>query len=327
MTSEGDNLYKFLDPSKFPMEMVTEALQFWYERQEKGKVAFRFKSFLEGKGVREAPPRKKIKVHTVGKGKKPGKRKVQRKGRAENESESDEARPRNKAIENPECNDDDEKDSLDFVVEKPTKKRMAPEDGSDEDGSASSQDEDKPTTEAGSGDIALGQRLKGDDSYWEADLGCSESTDVIQSAIGKKRKYADDEEAPPTKNPRVETSYKLGPRNGRPGKIKKTLTFSTVVQDPFKKEELFKPVLEVSIVDKQSTIGRVVSQAGSSRPPIPLFNFDFTQSGDGNPVKAKPKPRPIIKGKVSIGELGIVTRDRSKKIAQESVRSTRSKKL
>ena len=61
VTSEGDNLYKFLDPSKFPMEMVSEALQFWYERQEKGKVAFRFKSFLEGKGVQEAPPRKKLK--------------------------------------------------------------------------------------------------------------------------------------------------------------------------------------------------------------------------------------------------------------------------
>ena len=38
VTSEGDNLYKFLDPSKFPMEMVSEALQFWYECQEKGKV-------------------------------------------------------------------------------------------------------------------------------------------------------------------------------------------------------------------------------------------------------------------------------------------------
>ena len=57
--SEGDNLYKFLDPAGFPMEMVSEALQFWYKHQEKGKVAFRFKSFLKGKGVREAPPRKK----------------------------------------------------------------------------------------------------------------------------------------------------------------------------------------------------------------------------------------------------------------------------
>jgi len=94
VTSEGDNLYKFLDPSKFPMEMVSEALQFWYERQEKGKVAFRFKSFLEGKGVWEAPPRKKIKVYTVGKGKRS---KGPRKGQAETESRSDdEARPRNK---------------------------------------------------------------------------------------------------------------------------------------------------------------------------------------------------------------------------------------
>jgi hypothetical protein len=71
VTSEGHNLYKFLDPSKFLMEMVSEALQFWYERQEKGKVAFCFKSFIEGKSVWEAPPWEKVKVHTVGKGKKP----------------------------------------------------------------------------------------------------------------------------------------------------------------------------------------------------------------------------------------------------------------
>ena len=75
---QGGNQYKFLDPSKFHMEMVTEALQFWYNRQEKGKVAFPFKSFLEGKVLLEAPPRKKIKVHTVGKRKKPGRRIVER---------------------------------------------------------------------------------------------------------------------------------------------------------------------------------------------------------------------------------------------------------
>ena len=90
-----------------------------------------------------------------------------------------------------------------------------------------------------------------------------------------------------------------------------------VVQDPVKKaEELFKPTFH-----EQSTIGGVVSQAGS-KP------FDLTESGNGDPVKPKPKPKPRpIKGKVSTSELSIVTRDRSKRIAKESVRSTQSKKL
>ena len=39
-TMEGDNVYKFHDPSKFPTEMVTQGLQFWYQQQERGKVAF-----------------------------------------------------------------------------------------------------------------------------------------------------------------------------------------------------------------------------------------------------------------------------------------------
>jgi len=161
-------------------------------------------------------------------------------------------------------------------------------------------------------------------SYWEANLGCSASTDVIQSAMesserGKKRKYADDEEAPPTKNPWVEASYKFGPINAPPGKIKKALAFSVVVQDPVKKaEEPFKPTFH-----KQLTMGGVVSQV-SSKP------FDFMELGDGDPVKPKPKPKPKpcpIKEKVSTSELGIVTRDWFKRIAKESVRSTRSKKL
>jgi len=353
VTSEGDNLYKFLDPSKFPMEMVSEALQFWYEHQEKGKVAFHFKSFLEGKGVWEALPRKKIKVHTVGKGKrskgprkgwaetesrsddearlrnkgKPGRSMGQRKGWAETESRSDdevqsndedqvytvgrgklgkskgqrkggetwsdeEAWPRRKAVKDPEFNDTDN-DSWDSD-HRPIKER-------------SQQFKHDQTCEdsfnAGSGDAIPGRKLmKKDGGYWEADLGCSESTDVIQSAMesserGKKRKYADDEEAPPNKNPRVEASYKFGPRNALPGKIKKALAFSVIVQDPVKKaEELFKPTFH-----EQSTIGGVVSQAG----PKP---FDFVESGDGYLVKPKPKPKPHpIKGKVSTSELSIVT--------------------
>jgi len=191
------------------------------------------------------------------------------------------------------------------------------------DGSVSSVDEAKLRTEAGLGDSIPGRKLmKKHGSYWEADLCCSESTNVIQLAMessewGKKKKYTNDEEAPLTKNPQVEASYKFGPRNAPPGKIKKALAFSVVVQDPVKKaKELFKPTFH-----KQSTIGGIVSQA-SSKP------FDFMELVDGDPVKAKPKPKPHpIKWKVSTSELGIVTQDWSKRIAKESVHSTRSKKL
>jgi len=45
-------------------------------------------------------------------------------------------------------------------------------------------DEAKPRTEASSGDGIPGRKLmKKDEGYWEADLGCSESTDVIQLAM------------------------------------------------------------------------------------------------------------------------------------------------
>ena len=57
VTMEGDDVYKFHGPSKCPTEMVTQGLQFWYQRQERGKVTFQFKSFLEGKGIQEAPSR------------------------------------------------------------------------------------------------------------------------------------------------------------------------------------------------------------------------------------------------------------------------------
>ena len=81
VTLEGDNVYKFLDPSKLLTEMDSQGLQFWYQWQERGKVAFRFKSFLEGKGIQDAPPQQKLKVYTIGKGTKSGKRsKGQRRG-------------------------------------------------------------------------------------------------------------------------------------------------------------------------------------------------------------------------------------------------------
>ena len=40
VTMEGDNVYKFYNPSKFPTEMATQGLQFWYQRQERGKDTF-----------------------------------------------------------------------------------------------------------------------------------------------------------------------------------------------------------------------------------------------------------------------------------------------
>lgn len=99
----------------------------------------------------------------------------------ENELESDEeARPRKKALEDQECNDEAGHNRWDSDVEKPTKERtqlLKHEDSLDEERSVSSLDEDKPTTEASSGNI-ISQI-----GFWEANLDCSESTDVIQSAM------------------------------------------------------------------------------------------------------------------------------------------------
>ncbi|EDQ99325.1 uncharacterized protein LACBIDRAFT_335133 [Laccaria bicolor S238N-H82] len=116
VNGEGNNFYKFLDPSKFPMEMVTEALQF-----------------------------------CVGKGKKPGRSKGQRRGRAATESPSDEeARPKRKeGVEDRQFDDNSWKD---LDVDKPAKKRTeqfskddwTPDwDGSDDDGE--DLDVEKPT--------------------------------------------------------------------------------------------------------------------------------------------------------------------------------------
>jgi hypothetical protein len=339
------------------MEMVNEALEFWYERQEKGKVAFQFKCFLEGKRVRDAPPRKKIAVYKVGKGKKPVRSKERRKGRADTESGSDdEAWPRKEAVEEPQSNDEvhsgkgknevgskgkrkgeaeaelesNESESDESNEARPSKTAVAKStNDAENERSISNVDEAKlkEVTLTEPSMKPLSHRVKDADvSFWEANYGGSESTDVIELVMepgerGKKRKHTDDD-ASPVKTPRLEPMYKLGPRNARPGKIKQTLP---VVQGPVQKAEELKPVVEVSIgkFHKQSTIA---SQAGPSQPQIPLVHLNFTKSSDGDHVKPKPKPKPI-KGKVSEGELGIVTRDRSKRIAQESVRSTHSKKL
>ena len=389
-TTEGDNVYKFQDPSKFPTEMVTQGLQFWYQRQERGKVAFRFKSFLEGKGIQEAPPRRKLKVYNVGKGSKSGKRsKGQRKRRAATESPSEdeatigkgkkpsrskgqrsradtesgsdeEARPKQKGVANPKFNawvdsdvgtesgSDEEagprmktlksKDRWDST-ESGSENEARPErkksvegqktvswEGDDESnvpssggnvkqmantGPTKSRAEDPTPARVTDVQRDSDNLSAGNGSYWEANLG-------DQSGGGKKRKRSDDEDTPPPKVSRLETVYKLGPRNGPPGKIKKSVGFSMGVQDLVQQD--LKPVSFGNAFTKQGS-NEVAPQAGRSHPRTPI---DFVTSVNSVTVKPKPRPRPI-KGKVST-ELGIVTRDRSKKIAEESVRTTRSKK-
>lgn len=143
-----------------------------------------------------------------------------------------------------------------------------------------------------------------DDGNWEADFGCSGTTDVIQSAMEScERGTKTDGDAPPSKDRRLETGYKLGPRTGRPGKIKTTLPFSAVLQDPIKQvKELFKRFpLAPSI--RQS--------AGLTHNPAPV-NLQKLSTVWGWCPKTKTSSHYERNT-----DLGIVTRDRSKRIAQE----------
>ena len=152
----------------------------------------------------------------------------------------------------------------------------------------------------------------GNDRYWEADLGDR------SGEAGKKRKRSD-EDTPPQKVSWLETVYKLGPRNGPPAKIKKLVDFSMAVQDLVQQD--LKPVSFGNAFSKQGS-NEVAPQAGRSKAYTPFI--DIVRSVNSVPVKPKPRPHPV-KGKVST-KLGIVTRDQSKKIAEESVRTTRPKK-
>ena len=134
----------------------------------------------------------------------------------------------------------------------------------------------------------------GNGSYWEANLGDQSGEG------GKKRKRSDDEDTPPRKVSRLETVYKLGPRNGPPGKIKKSVAFSMGVQDLVQQD--LKPVSFGNAFNKQGS-NEVAPQAGRSNPQTP--SIDFVTPVNSVTVKPKPRPRPI-KGKVST-ELGIVT--------------------
>ena len=92
-------------------------------------------------------------------------------------------------------------------------------------------------------------------------------------------------------------------------------------QNLVEEAELINQMAEVTM-----KLMRGASKASSSYSQQQAVTFDFTKSSDGVPVKPKPKPHPI-KGKACTGELGIVTQDQSKRIAQESVHSTWLKKF
>ena len=153
-----------------------------------------------------------------------------------------------------------------------------------------------------------------------------------------------EETIPSSKIPRLETGYKVGPRNTRPGKIK-CLTVSAV-HHPVKPAQA--STLKAS--SRQPSLMLDFTKSGNDMKPKPQdwveaepinqmaevttklmtgaskAGSSYSQQQAGVPVKPKPKPCPI-KGKASTGELSIVTRDRSKRIAQESFRSTRLKKI
>ena len=160
-----------------------------------------------------------------------------------------------------------------------------------------------------------------------------------------------EETIPSSKIPRLETSYKVGPRNTRPGKIK-YLTVSAVhhpvkpaqasmlkagSRQPFltldftKSSDDMKPKPQYQVEAAQDwveaePINRMAEVTTKLTTGASKAGSSYGHQQASVPVKPKPKPRPI-KGKVSTGELSIVTRDRSKRIAQESVHSTWSKKI
>ncbi|EDR01892.1 uncharacterized protein LACBIDRAFT_332888 [Laccaria bicolor S238N-H82] len=374
VNGEGNNFYKFLDPSKFPMEMVTEALQF-----------------------------------CVGKGKKPSRSKGQRRGRAATESPSDEeARPKRKeGVEDRQFDDNSWKDldvdkpakkrteqfskddwtpdrdgsdddGEDLDVEKPTKKPTKQhdkhrEDGSDDSDSDSNNGQGRPKqdtlteptvkpsrvnptleedrdsgsdlgsddatitvdtspelqpryndTRALSHEVPSDTEVLADDTFWEADLGCG----VESADRAKKRKFTDEEDTP-CKFPRLEKGYKLGPRSARPGKVK-CRAASAVIQATVKPAQATN--LRSDTTKASNSFDFTKSSGVNAKRPVPSKQKE-SEAGPSQqpsidvPTKPKPKPHPIMKGKVSTGELGIVTRERLKKIAEESVRSTRSKKV
>ncbi|EDQ99911.1 uncharacterized protein LACBIDRAFT_334600 [Laccaria bicolor S238N-H82] len=179
-------------------------------------------------------------------------------------------------------------------------------------------------TRALSHEVPSDTEVLADDTFWEADLGCG----VESADRAKKRKFTDEEDTP-CKFPRLEKGYKLGPRSARPGKVK-CRAASAVIQATVKPAQATN--LRSDTTKASNSFDFTKSSGVNAKRPVPSKQKE-SEAGPSQqpsidvPTKPKPKPRPIIKGKVSTGELGIVTRERSKKIAEESVRSTRSKKV
>ncbi|EDQ98562.1 uncharacterized protein LACBIDRAFT_335853 [Laccaria bicolor S238N-H82] len=179
-------------------------------------------------------------------------------------------------------------------------------------------------TRALSHEVPSDTEVLADDTFWEADLGCG----VESADRAKKRKFTDEEDTP-CKFPRLEKGYKLGPRSARPGKVK-CRAASAVIQATVKPAQATN--LRSDTTKASNSFDFTKSSGVNAKRPVPSKQKE-SEAGPSQqpsidvPTKPKPKPRPIMKGKVSTGELGIVTRERSKKIAEESVRSTRSKKV
>ena len=104
------------------------------------------------------------------------------------------------------------------------------------------------------------------DNYWEANLGCADSTDMMEVGQQGRKRNLSEETIPSSKIPRLETGCKVGPRNARPGKIK-CLAVSA-------EHHPVKPA-------QASTL-----KAGSRQPSLML---DFTKSSDD--MKPKPQDR------------------------------------
>ncbi|EDQ99218.1 uncharacterized protein LACBIDRAFT_335227 [Laccaria bicolor S238N-H82] len=179
-------------------------------------------------------------------------------------------------------------------------------------------------TRALSHEVPSDTEVLADDTFWEADLGCG----VESADRAKKRKFTDEEDTP-CKFPQLEKGYKLGPRSARPGKVK-CRAASAVIQATVKPAQATN--LRSDTTKASNSFDFTKSSGVNAKRPVPSKQKE-SEAGPSRqpsidvPTKPKPKPHPIIKGKVSTGELGIVTRERSKKIAEESVRSTWSKKV
>ena len=201
----------------------------------------------------EAPPQKKIKVHTVGKRKKPGRRIVEQRGQAEMESGSDDERQEDRQSNHNDTNNDSWEDYRRLTnnqTKEFSKHDRTPEGGSNQDrdngtasvvtptepqvnlkhGSPVNRTKAKPyTSDTGLESVKPSTPVKDSpftdqiksnsnvktlaDNYCEADLGSTDSTNMMKvGQRGRKRKLSA-EATPPSKIPRLETGYKVGPRN------------------------------------------------------------------------------------------------------------------